>query len=427
MSVAEVLAYRAELAPKTKRDRKRVRARLDSPEVERAVGLFAMRVLRRCLVVQGQHARPMADGGGFYFATSTIAGWFSRDGSVVTSATPVHVARSSVKQIEHAFARLRRFGLLIDIGWQSRTDRNGKPRPKYVRTFADIDPTTGMIPTSTEAVERASAGRRGGRRPGAGRHKGSCECPKCIARKASAEFKAGGTCDSKPGKARTKPQAGTNARNVASEHANRSAAGIQSRGHNQTTETSGDKGPKGLTRCARPSLLEITNPSAFDIEAEIANRQSPDLFCWVCLEDHDPDGECPHETHGSWSVPTSATVVPLTSSEARAPGAARRDPERTASTATNADAIAASCKHRDPSVSGAQIAHSSATSPTARSSAVDSARCSSPPTEGHEPDGPAVERNRPALLVSGPSSTLPSPSPSDASQGRLRRSRFRPR
>lgn len=186
-----------------------------------------------------------------------------------------------------------------------------------------------------------------------------------------------------------------------------------------------------------PKNSEVANTSASDIESKIANRQSPDLFCLVCLEDHDPDGECPHETHGSWSAPTSATVVPPTSSEAAAPAVARRDPESATSSAptsttpaTSARAIAASCNHRGSSHSGAQIWRSSATPPTSRSSrssAVDPARCALPPTERHESDGRAVERNRPALLVSGPRSGPPSRQPSDASQGRLRRSRFRPR
>ena len=55
-----------------------------------------------------------------------------------------HVERASVKQIEHAFATLRRFDLETDERWQPRTDRNGRARLKFVRRFVDVDATTGM-------------------------------------------------------------------------------------------------------------------------------------------------------------------------------------------------------------------------------------------------------------------------------------------
>ena len=150
---------------------KLAKARLSSVDVERVAGPLAMWILRCGLAEQARFGRPMAHGGGVYFTTETWA----------------RQSRRTPKQVEHAIAALRRFGLVSAGTWCERVRRGRKIRA-FVREFLPghevvADGRRLVVPCSPEAVALALAdldahsrwgGARsnaGGSRPGAGRPK----------------------------------------------------------------------------------------------------------------------------------------------------------------------------------------------------------------------------------------------------------------
>jgi hypothetical protein len=163
-----VTTKRAPSTPTTANGRAAMRVRLSSPDVERAIGGcngLAMRQFRLGYAEQSEHGRPMRDAGGVYYGHA----WWAK----TLATTP--------KRVEHAFAALRRFGLVVGAwAWRERKQRDGTHVRfyTYVREFAPgvevvVRDRAATLAVSDDAVALALADlakrkRWGGARPNAG-------------------------------------------------------------------------------------------------------------------------------------------------------------------------------------------------------------------------------------------------------------------